>query len=114
MRLPLTLRGGRIVPEAREVRDQCHYLLTLLRAEHTAFAVAVAFVVLLGGGECAQLVVPLRFERVGDQAVVGIDAEVASLGKLRFVTGTIHLLASHPVHLLSTALQFVLHGQGDL
>jgi hypothetical protein len=109
--LALTLRGSGVTPEAREVHDQCHYLLTLLHVQRAAFGAMVAFVVILGRGEHTQLGVPFRFERIGDQAVVGIDAEVAPLGKLSGVAGTIHLLASHPVHLLSTVLQLVLQAR---
>ena len=48
--LALALRRGRVAPESREVRDQSHHLLPVLCAEHAAFAVAIAFVVLLGCG----------------------------------------------------------------
>src|SRR6266849_276966 len=75
--LALALRGGGVAPESREVSDQSHHLLTLVRAEYAAFAGALTFVVFLRRGKCAQLVVPLRFERVRHQAVIRIDAEIA-------------------------------------
>src|SRR5438552_2024050 len=112
--LAFTLRSGRIVPEARKVRHQRHYLLTLLRAEHAAFSVALMRIVLLGRGECTQFAVPLRLQGIGDQAVVRIDVEVASLSKLRFVPRTLHLLAPHTVHLLGTHLELALYGQRNL
>ena len=40
------------------------------------------FVVVLGGLELAELVVPVGFEGVGDEAVVGVDREVAAAGEL--------------------------------
>ena len=69
---------------------------------------------LVGCGERAQLGVPVRLERICHQAVVRIDTEVASLSKLRFIPGALHLLAPHPVHLLGAGLELVLHGQSDL
>src|SRR5207237_9310265 len=47
----LTLWSGWIVPQAREVRHECHHLLALLRMEHPLVAVALALIVLLSRGE---------------------------------------------------------------
>ena len=52
-----------------------------------------AFVVVLGGLELAEGVVPVGFEAVGDEAVVGVDGEVAAAGEVGVVAGSFDVAA---------------------
>ena len=93
-------RRGKSVAKART-------LLALVLVEERVSG-ALAFVVLLGGGERPQLVVPLGLERGGDQAVVGIDPEVTALGQIGLVAGALDLLAAQPVGFLGPGCKLVL------
>src|SRR5215470_5927571 len=50
--------------------------------------------------ELVERMVPVRLQGVGHQPVVGVDAQVASLGQLGLVAGALHLLVAEPVDLL--------------
>src|SRR5206468_4231221 len=63
--------GGRVMPEPGEVGSEREHLPALLLAERPGLAVSLALVVFLGCRQRPQLVVPLRLQGVGDQAVVG-------------------------------------------
>src|SRR6266511_2274642 len=58
--------------------------------------------------------VPVGLQRGGDQAVVGVDGQVAPSGQLGGVAGSFHLGAAQPVGLLGARRQLVGDGQGDL
>ena len=51
----------------------------------------VAVVVVLGGLERAELVVPVGFEGVGDEPVVGVDGEVAAARELGVMPGALDM-----------------------
>jgi hypothetical protein len=71
-------------------------------------------VVLLGLVQLAQGVVPVGFESVGHEPVVGVDGEVAASGKFGSVAGPFHVAASQGVGFVGPVFEFALHGEGDL
>ena len=75
---------------------------------------SLALVVLLGGGQGAQGFVPVGFEVVGDQAVVGVDGHVAAARRFGGVAGPLDVLAAQRVGLVGAALELGLDGEGDL
>ncbi|MCN0152516.1 hypothetical protein [Salinispora arenicola] len=58
-----------------------------------------AFDVLAGSGDLAQGRVPVRFQAVGDQTVVGIDREIAAFGQIGAVLGALEVGGTQPVGL---------------
>jgi hypothetical protein len=72
------------------------------------------FVVVAGVLQWAQGVVPVGFEAVGNEPVVGVDGEVAAAGEVGAVTGPLHVGASQGVGLVAAGFELGLHGEGDL
>ncbi len=85
-----------------------------LRIERHRIGRAPALVLLLRGRQGPQPVVPFSLERIGDQAVVGIDLHVATPGQLGLVASPVHLLASQLIRLVGAHPELLLHGEGDL
>jgi hypothetical protein len=55
---------------------------------------AAVFVVVLGGAQGAQRVVPVCLQGVGDQPVVRVDGQVAAAGQLGAVAGAFDMAAA--------------------
>ena len=75
---------------------------------------AGAVVVVACGLQGAQRVVPVGFEGVGDEPVVGVDGQVAAAGQVGAVAGAFDVLAAQRVGFGGAGFQFGLHGEGDL
>ena len=73
--LAVALKYGRIAPQAREVGCKGEDLLPLLLVEKAPIGLSPALIFLLRVGQRAQLLVPVRVQRLSDQAVVGVDAK---------------------------------------
>ena len=69
---------------------------------------------LLGLREGAQRLVPFGFQRVGDQAVVGVDLHIPSARQIALVARLLDLLAAQPLPFLGATLQLLLDRQCDL
>ena len=110
--LAFALGDGRVTPQPRKISGQGQDLLSLAGLQGAPVGVPSAFVVVLGVAQRTQFLVPFGFERLGHQAVVGVDGEVAALGELGFVAGPVHLLVSQVVGLLGPGDKLVVHGQG--
>jgi hypothetical protein len=109
----LAHRGGGIVPQGGEVGGQRADAVTLDVVE--AGAGAAGFVVVVARvGELAELVVPVRFEGVGDEPVGGIDGQVAAAGGVGGVLGALNVRGADLVGLGGAGGEFVGDGQGDL
>lgn len=81
----LPVRGVRIVPQAWEISGQRQDADALLIVE-PGLPLALFVVVLLGGGLRTQRLVPFRFQRIGDQTVVGITAHITAARQVGLVT----------------------------
>ncbi|SAK70591.1 hypothetical protein AWB82_04252 [Caballeronia glebae] len=88
-----------IVPQAREVLCERHDALALLLIELDAPGLALLLIALLGSSKRSQCLVPLGFQRIGYETVVGIDTHVTTTGELDLITCPLDLLPSQPVEL---------------
>jgi hypothetical protein len=109
--LPVSRMG--IVPQAWEVFRQRQDGGALLIVE-PGLALALFVVVLLGRRLVAQRLVPFRFQRVGDQAIVGIAAHIPAACQVGLVARLFNRLTAQAVAFLGATLQFLLHGQRHL
>ena len=75
---------------------------------------AGALVVVLGGLELAERVVPVGLEGVGDEPVVWVDGEVAAAGELCALAGALDVAAAELVGLVGPGFEFGLNGERDL
>ena len=55
--------------------------------------------------------VPVSFQSIRDESIVGINTHIACLGKLCFVVGSLYLLLAQPVGFSQARLQFLLNRQ---
>ena len=74
----------------------------------------LAVVFVLGGLQRAERVVPVAFERVGDEPVVGVDGEVAAAGELGVVAGSVDVGAAELVSFAGAGFELGLDGERDL
>ena len=75
------LRGGRVGPQGGEVGGEGPDATLVLFGERGPGGGGGALVVVVGCLELAQSVVPVGFEGVGHQPVVGVDGQVAASGR---------------------------------
>ena len=61
----------------------------------------------------AERLVPVGFEVVGDEPVVGVDGEVAAAGELGAVTGPFNMAAAQRVRCVGACFELGLDGEGD-
>ena len=90
------LRSARVGPELGEVGGELTDPGLVLVGELGVRCGAGVFVVVLGGLELAERVVPVGFEGVGDEAVVGIDRQVAAAAELGAMPGALDVVARSP------------------
>lgn len=81
-----------VLPQAGEVGGEDAG--ALLRCELRFVFLGFLFVIFLGGGECAQFGVPVGFELVGFEPVVGIDAHEAGAREVGFVACALDLVGA--------------------
>jgi hypothetical protein len=71
-------------------------------------------VVVLGGLDGAQRVVPVGLERVGNEPIVGVDGEVAAARELGALARAVDLRAAQLVGFVGALLEFGLDGERDV
>jgi hypothetical protein len=108
----LAHRGGGVVPQGGEIGRQRADAVTL-DVVGAGVGAAGLVVVVVRGGELAELVVPVRFEGVGDEPVGGVDGQVAAAGGVGGVLGTLDVRGADLVGLGGAGGEFVGDGQGD-
>ena len=74
----------------------------------------MALVLLLGLAQGAQLGVPVGFERISDESVLGVHVHVAMAGVVGFELGPLDVPMAQAVSLFETRLNLLLHGEGQL
>lgn len=67
----------------------------------------------MGVAELTEGVVPVGFEVVGHEAVVGVDGEVAAAGQLGPVPGALDVAAAQGVGLVGSCFELGLDGERD-
>jgi transposase len=112
--LALPHRRLRIAPELREVGGEREDLGALLGVNDLPIGDALPLVVLLRGGERAQALVPLGFQRVRHETVVRIDLHVTAAGEIRVVPGALNLFGAQAIGLVDATCELVLDGQRHL
>ena len=110
--LALSLWSRRIGPQGGEVTGEGTDLGLLLVAQCGSCCLVRPVVVVLRVGEIAKRVVPVRFQGVGHQPVVGVDAEIAPTGRLCVVAGPLDLAAAQCVSLIGAGLDLGLDTEG--
>jgi hypothetical protein len=90
-------RGRGIGPERGQVCGERADPRLLLVSQRPVPGLGGALVLVFGVGELAQLVVPVGFELVSDEAVGGVDSEGASAGGVGGVLGALHAHLADPV-----------------
>ena len=86
----------------------------MLVAQSLPVLLSVSLAFLLCLSKCSQFAVPLGFERVRYQPVLGLNAHIATASQVRFILGSFDLLQTQPVSLGESGLQFLLNGECDL
>jgi hypothetical protein len=97
---PLTVRCGRLAPELGDIVRQGEDAGSLFVAEDHAVGLLLLSVAVLRLVEEAQLVIPVGLERIGDQAVVGINAHEALTCKIDLVLRAVDGLATERVRVV--------------
>lgn len=106
-------RGVGIGPQAVDVGGQGAQPVADGCLEQGGLALG-AFVGVLGLGDLAQGAVPVGFQGVGDQAVVGVDGEVAAPGEVGVVLGPFHVAGPELVGLGGAGGELVGDFQGGV
>jgi hypothetical protein len=108
-----SLGGVGVGPQGGEVGGEGTDAGLVLVAEGSGGG-GVALVVVLGGLELAQGVVPVGFEAVGHEPVVGIDGQVAAAGEFGAVAGPFDVAAPQGVGFVGAGFEFGLDGERHL
>jgi len=58
--------------------------------------------------------IPIRFQRIGDQSILRIHAHISALRQFSFVPGAFDVLLTEAIRFLKPRLQFLLHCQSNL
>jgi transposase len=103
----------RILPEPRQLLGKVENASASLRTESFGLLFAAALVLFRRIGVPAQFVVPIRFERICDEAVIGIDLHVSPPRKLGLVAHSFDMLAPRGICLASPRLKLALDFQSD-
>ena len=103
-----------IGPERAEIGDHGSEPLAdgLIEDDLVVLPGALAF--FTGAGQDAQLVVPFAFERVGDEAILGIDEHEAALRKIVFDLGALDRAAAQFIGFFLPGLDLLAHFKGQL
>ena len=101
----LARRRVDVVPELGEVRAQGKEFLAFVLVEDELLALALLLVALPRVLEPAQLLIPVRLQRVGHQSMVRIDPQVAAPGQLGLVLRALDRLVAKLVGALELRLE---------
>lgn len=71
-------------------------------------------VVHLGFGECPKLVIPIGFQRVSDESIVGVDLHIALSRKIRLILHPFDPLTPKTIGLVNSILKLLLDGQRNI
>ena len=105
---------GLVGPQFREVGGELADLGFARFGEVGVSGGGLAVVFVLGGLQRAQRVVPVGFEGVGDEPVVGVDGEVSATGELGVVAGSVDVGAAELIGLGGAAFELGLDGERDV
>ncbi len=92
-----TVRRIRICPELAEVYRHRDQPLADSFIEDELILLSCALSIFAGFGQHAELLVPFAFERVSDEAIIGVDQHEAALGEVRFDVGAFDRSTAQPI-----------------
>ena len=114
MRFALAHIDARVVPNPRKLLGEIQDAAPHLSVERSRFVWAASFIILDDVGMKTQLFVPLSFERVGDETVIGVDLHVASPREFGIIAHPLDMLAAQGIGLGGARLEFALNREADL
>jgi hypothetical protein len=103
-------RGGLIVPREWEVLTEARHARSALLIEAHRGGLALTSVLLLKGIELTQCLIPVRLQRVGDEAMVGVAIYKPAALDLCAVAQLLERPTMLSVYLLELASELVLNG----
>ena len=109
--LALAQIDARVVPDPRELLGEIEDAAAHLGVERGASLPAASFIVCDGISMETQLLVPFGFERVGDEAIVGVDLHVSPPREFGLVARPLDMLAAQGIGLGGARLEFALDRQ---
>src|SRR3954470_23285686 len=110
---PLPVGGLWILPQPRKITSESGDSRTLLLTNCRSVLLPLLLVVLLCFRQRTELVVPVRLERVRDQAIRGIDVKITALCQVGFISRPFDLFLAEMVHFLDSRLKLLLHRERD-
>jgi hypothetical protein len=103
-----------VLPQPREVGGKCANTCTVFVAEAKTIILALAFILGLRIAECTQLLIPVSFQRIGDQTIGGIDVKIATPREIGLISRLFDFFVAQAVCLVDASLKLLLNRQCDL
>jgi len=104
--LPLPMRQVWIIPNAGKICGERQDLLSLGLLETDSCILLLLFVLFLSRMQSPQPAVPVRFQLIGDQSIIGIDSQVPAACKLCLLLCPLYNLVPEPIGLLKADFHF--------
>ena len=105
---------GRIIPDTWKIGRQREQLLPCLRVDQQTLLLCLLIVLFLRLGQGTELVIPFRFQAIGDETIIRIDHHVATASEFSLVLCPLNVLPPQRVGLGNSRLNFLLNCEGDL
>ena len=102
------------IPQAWEVSRECGDLVSLCNAELLVVLLSAPFEFFLCLLKSTQLVVPLRLQDIGHQAIAGIDRHEPTASQVSVVARPFDLLAAQAIGFEDACIEFGMNLQGHL
>ena len=103
-----------VVPESREVSGEGEDPVSLFAAKLVVIFLSAPFEFFLCVLESTQLLVPLRFQDIGHQAVAGVDLHEPATRQIGVVAGALDLLLTQRVGFVDACVKLGPDLQGHL
>jgi hypothetical protein len=102
------------MPEPREIVGERANTSTMVIAEAKTIVLALPFILGLRIAERTELLVPVGLQRIGDQAIGGIDVKIAAPREIGLIMRLFDLLLAQVVYLIDALLKLLLNRQRDV
>jgi hypothetical protein len=89
-------------------------LFTSLGIDQQSLLLCLLLVLFLRLGQGTELIIPLRFQTIGNETIIGIDLHVATASELSLVLCPLNMTPPQRVGFGNPCLNFLLNGEGDL
>lgn len=110
----LAVFDGRIIPDTWKSSRQRKQLLRCLSIDQQSLLLRLLLILSLRVGQGAKLVIPFRFQAIGDKAIVGINLHVAAASEFSIVLCSLNLLPPQPIGFCHPCFNFLLDGESNL